>query len=602
MPGAVWFPGPHRSTTPSRRSGTRSDERPGAGRRRGGRRAGRDLLGDAARPGRRLRRDAAPARRPARRPGRRATCPTCPRRWSPSSARPSIGAVWSSCAPDFGTRGRARPVRPDRAHGAGRRRRLPVQRQGLRPAGRRRRAAGRAADRADDDRRPPALPRRAARRRAGLGRGGRRRAGAGRSSRCRSTTRCGSSTRRAPPGCRRGSCTGTAASSSSSCKQLGPAPGRRRRRPLLLVRVDRLDHVEHRHVARCWPARRSSSTTAPRPTRRSTRSSPSSPGPALTVPRHQPRLPAAPARRPASGPGEEHDLSALRALGVHRLAAAGRRRSAGSTTPSAPTCMLGSLSGGHRRRHRLHRQLPAAAGDGGRAPAADARRRARRPGTRTGSRCVGELGELVVTEPMPSMPLHFWNDPDGTPLPRGLLRAVARGLAARRLAGDHRARHLHRSPAGRTPRSTAAASGWARADIYAAVESIPAVARLRRPRRRAARRRLLDAAVRAARAGGGARPTSSGAAQDGDPGAGVAAARARRDHRRPRGAAHPHRQAAGGAAQAAVPGRRPGARRSTPARWTTPRWSTTTSPWPRTAAFSALTVVGEGGVGVTGRA
>jgi acetoacetyl-CoA synthetase len=27
---------------------------------------------------------------------------------------------------------------------------------------------------------------------------------------------------------------------------------------------------------------------------------------------------------------------------------------------------------------------------------------------------VGELGELVVTEPMPSMPLHFWNDPDGT--------------------------------------------------------------------------------------------------------------------------------------------------------------------------------------------
>ncbi len=26
---------------------------------------------------------------------------------------------------------------------------------------------------------------------------------------------------------------------------------------------------------------------------------------------------------------------------------------------------------------------------------------------------VGEVGELVVTEPMPSMPLHFWNDPDG---------------------------------------------------------------------------------------------------------------------------------------------------------------------------------------------
>jgi acetoacetyl-CoA synthetase len=27
---------------------------------------------------------------------------------------------------------------------------------------------------------------------------------------------------------------------------------------------------------------------------------------------------------------------------------------------------------------------------------------------------VGEVGELVITEPMPSMPLFFWNDPDGT--------------------------------------------------------------------------------------------------------------------------------------------------------------------------------------------
>ena len=27
---------------------------------------------------------------------------------------------------------------------------------------------------------------------------------------------------------------------------------------------------------------------------------------------------------------------------------------------------------------------------------------------------VGELGELVITEPMPSMPLRFWNDPEDT--------------------------------------------------------------------------------------------------------------------------------------------------------------------------------------------
>ena len=27
---------------------------------------------------------------------------------------------------------------------------------------------------------------------------------------------------------------------------------------------------------------------------------------------------------------------------------------------------------------------------------------------------VGQLGELVIREPMPSMPVRFWNDPDGS--------------------------------------------------------------------------------------------------------------------------------------------------------------------------------------------
>ncbi|MEV4118290.1 acetoacetate--CoA ligase [Micromonospora sp. NPDC049645] len=31
-----------------------------------------------------------------------------------------------------------------------------------------------------------------------------------------------------------------------------------------------------------------------------------------------------------------------------------------------------------------------------------------------GTPVIGELGELVITEPMPSMPVSFWNDPDGT--------------------------------------------------------------------------------------------------------------------------------------------------------------------------------------------
>ena len=32
------------------------------------------------------------------------TCPTSPRRWSPSWPPPASGAVWASCAPEFGTR------------------------------------------------------------------------------------------------------------------------------------------------------------------------------------------------------------------------------------------------------------------------------------------------------------------------------------------------------------------------------------------------------------------------------------------------------------------------------------------------------------------
>ena len=31
-----------------------------------------------------------------------------------------------------------------------------------------------------------------------------------------------------------------------------------------------------------------------------------------------------------------------------------------------------------------------------------------------GQPVIGQVGELVVTKPMPSMPLYFWNDPDGT--------------------------------------------------------------------------------------------------------------------------------------------------------------------------------------------
>ena len=44
-------------------------------------------------------------------------------------AAAAVGAIWSSCSPDFGVAGRARPLRPDRAQGALRGRRLLLRRQ-----------------------------------------------------------------------------------------------------------------------------------------------------------------------------------------------------------------------------------------------------------------------------------------------------------------------------------------------------------------------------------------------------------------------------------------------------------------------------------------
>ena len=53
-------------------------------------------------------------------------------------AAASLGAIWSSCSPDFGARQRDRPAGADLAQGADRRGRLRLRRQVVRPA-----AAGR---------------------------------------------------------------------------------------------------------------------------------------------------------------------------------------------------------------------------------------------------------------------------------------------------------------------------------------------------------------------------------------------------------------------------------------------------------------------------
>ncbi|MFF4357583.1 acetoacetate--CoA ligase [Streptomyces sp. NPDC001604] len=111
-------------------------------------------------------------------------------------------------------------------------------------------------------------------------------------------------------------------------------------------------------------------------------------------------------------PGKDHDLSRLRVVG-----------STGSPLPTStfswvydairPDVLLASISGGTDVATGFLGPaplLPVIAGElqrpmlGVAAAAWD----------EAGHPVRGELGELVVTQPMPSMPLYFWNDPDGT--------------------------------------------------------------------------------------------------------------------------------------------------------------------------------------------
>jgi acetoacetyl-CoA synthetase len=171
-------------------------------------------------------------------------------------------------------------------------------------------------------------------------------------------------------------------------------------------------------------------------------------------------------------PAEAHDLSTVRSIGV-----------TGSPLPAAsfrwvydavkPDVFLGSLSGGTDVATGFigaTSLLPVTAGELQRpmlGVAAASWNEAGRP-------VIGELGELVITEPMPSMPLSFWNDP-----------------------GDARYRESYFEPwpgvwrhgdwLEITDRGTCLITGrsdstlnrggvrMGTADIYAAVETIPAV-------------------------------------------------------------------------------------------------------------------------------
>jgi acetoacetyl-CoA synthetase len=171
-------------------------------------------------------------------------------------------------------------------------------------------------------------------------------------------------------------------------------------------------------------------------------------------------------------PGEVHDLSALRSIGVtgSPLAASTFRWVYDAVRPDI---LLGSLSGGTDVATGFIGSsplLPVTAGELQRPMLGVAAA----SWNEDGEPVVGELGELVVTEPMPSMPLYFWNDPDGTryreayfePWP-GIwrhgdwLEITERGTCLITGRSD----------------STLNRGGvrMGTADIYAAVESIPAV-------------------------------------------------------------------------------------------------------------------------------
>lgn len=110
-------------------------------------------------------------------------------------------------------------------------------------------------------------------------------------------------------------------------------------------------------------------------------------------------------------PGADHDLSALRMVQVtgSPLSPEGYRwmydavgdvwLSSASGGTDVAGIFLGGAPGEPVRAGRLQ---PPALG-----VAAESWNEAGEP-------LVGEVGELVVTKPMPSMPLYFWNDPDGS--------------------------------------------------------------------------------------------------------------------------------------------------------------------------------------------
>jgi acetoacetyl-CoA synthetase len=114
-------------------------------------------------------------------------------------------------------------------------------------------------------------------------------------------------------------------------------------------------------------------------------------------------------------PAAEHDLSRLRGVGStgSPLPPEGFRWVYESVVKAGQDLILGSFSGGTDLCTGFlgpSPLLPVRAGVIA-GPCLGAKVAAFDP---AGRPVIGEVGELVLTEPMPSMPVGFWNDPDGT--------------------------------------------------------------------------------------------------------------------------------------------------------------------------------------------
>ena len=99
---------------------------------------------------------------------------------------------------------------------------------------------------------------------------------------------------------------------------------------------------------------------------------------------------------------------------------------------------------------------------------ARSRRGLRRPAA------VGEVGELVITEPMPSMPLCLWGDEDGSRYRESYFSMFA-GSGATATGSRSRRAGPRSSTAAPTRRSTAAECGWAPARSTAPCSPSPEV-------------------------------------------------------------------------------------------------------------------------------